>query len=156
MWTVSGIIWLSSHLLFKNTKIKIYATVILSLVLYGCETWYDTLRKEQYHTVFKNMVLRRSKKKEATGGWKKLPNKELDDFYSHQILGLSSPGHWDGWSIWHIWGKRAIYRGCQRGNLKERHHQRSISFFASWDSLCLVLVIYIAVVDLPGVVELFI
>jgi hypothetical protein len=42
MLTMSGIIWLSSHLLFKSTKIKIYTAVILSLVLYGCETWYNT------------------------------------------------------------------------------------------------------------------
>jgi len=56
---MSAIIWLSSHLLFKNTKIKMYTAVILSLVLYGYETWYNTLRKEQYHKVFKNRVLRR-------------------------------------------------------------------------------------------------
>jgi len=55
----NAIVWLSSQLLFKNTKIKIYTTVILSLVLYGCETWYNALRKEQYHKVFKNRVLRR-------------------------------------------------------------------------------------------------
>jgi hypothetical protein len=56
---MSAIIWLSSHLLFKNTKIKIYTAVILSLILCGCETWYNTLRKEQYHEVFKDRVLRR-------------------------------------------------------------------------------------------------
>ena len=59
MWTMPDIIWLSSHLLFENTKIKICTTVILSVVLYGCETWYNTLRKKQYHKVFKNRVLRR-------------------------------------------------------------------------------------------------
>jgi len=31
--------FLSSRLLFKNLKIKIYTTIILSVVLYGCETW---------------------------------------------------------------------------------------------------------------------
>jgi len=96
------------------------------------------------------------KKKEATGGWKKLPNKELNGLYCHQILGWSSSGQWGGWSIWHIWGKRAIHTWCRRGNVKEWHHWGSISFSASWDLLCLVLVIYIAVVDLPRVVELFI
>jgi hypothetical protein len=96
------------------------------------------------------------KKMEETGGWKKLPNKELDDLYSHQILGWSSPGQWDGWSTWHIWGKRAIHAECRRGNVKEQHHWGSISFSALWDLLCSVLVIYITVVDLPGIVELFI
>jgi len=44
---------LSSSLLSKNLKIKIYITIILSVVLYGCETWSLTL------TVFENRVLRR-------------------------------------------------------------------------------------------------
>jgi len=35
---------LSSRLLSKNLKIKIYRTIILSVVLYGCETWSLTLR----------------------------------------------------------------------------------------------------------------
>jgi hypothetical protein len=50
---------LSSHLLFKNKKIKIYITVILPVVLYGCETWSLTLRVEHRLTVFENRVLRR-------------------------------------------------------------------------------------------------
>jgi hypothetical protein len=37
---------LSSSLLSRNTKIKIYRTIILSVVLYGCETWSLTLREE--------------------------------------------------------------------------------------------------------------
>ena len=38
---------LSSRLLSKNLKIKIYRTVILPVVLYGCETWSLTLREEK-------------------------------------------------------------------------------------------------------------
>jgi hypothetical protein len=34
---------LSSHLLSKNVKIRIYKTIILPVVLYGCETWSLTL-----------------------------------------------------------------------------------------------------------------
>ena len=37
---------LSSRLLSKNLKIKIYRTIILPVVLYGCETWLLTLREE--------------------------------------------------------------------------------------------------------------
>ena len=50
---------LSSRLLSKNLKIKIYRTIIFPVVLYGCETWSLTLRKERRPRVFENMVLRR-------------------------------------------------------------------------------------------------
>jgi hypothetical protein len=45
---------LSSHLLSKNVKIKIYKTIILSVVLYGCETWSLILREEHKLRVFEN------------------------------------------------------------------------------------------------------
>jgi len=50
---------LSSRLLSKNLKIEIYRTIILPVVLYGCETWSLTRRKERKLRVFENMVLRR-------------------------------------------------------------------------------------------------
>jgi len=52
---------LSSRLISKNLKIKIYRTIckILPVVLYGCETWSLTLREERKLRVFENMVLRR-------------------------------------------------------------------------------------------------
>ena len=50
---------LSSSLLSKNLKIKIYRTIILPVILYGCETWSLTLRKECRLRVFENRVLRR-------------------------------------------------------------------------------------------------
>ena len=50
---------LSSSLLSKNLKIKIYRTIILPVVLYGCETWSLTLREERRLRVFQNRVLRR-------------------------------------------------------------------------------------------------
>jgi hypothetical protein len=46
-------------LLSKNVKIKIYRTIILPVVLYGCESWLLTLREESRLRVFKNRVLRR-------------------------------------------------------------------------------------------------
>jgi hypothetical protein len=45
---------LSSHLLPKNIKIRIYNTIILPVVLYGCETWSLTLRKEHRLRMFEN------------------------------------------------------------------------------------------------------
>ena len=50
---------LSSSLLSKNLKIKIYRTIILAVVFYGCETWSLTLRDEHRPRVFENRVLRR-------------------------------------------------------------------------------------------------
>ena len=50
---------LSSRLLPQNLKIKIYRTIILPVVLYGCETWSLTLREERKLRVYENMVLRR-------------------------------------------------------------------------------------------------
>ena len=50
---------LSSSLLSKNLKIKKYRTIILPVVLYGCETWSLTLSEEHRLRVFENRVLRR-------------------------------------------------------------------------------------------------
>ena len=50
---------LSSSLLSKNTQIKIYTTVILPIVMYSCEAWIVTLRKERRLRVFENRVLRK-------------------------------------------------------------------------------------------------
>jgi hypothetical protein len=69
----------------KNLKIKIYRTIILPLVSYGCETWSLTLREERRLRVFENRVLRTvfgSKRDEVTGEWRKLHNEELNDMYS--------------------------------------------------------------------------
>jgi hypothetical protein len=49
----------SSRLISKNLKIKIYKTVILSVALYGCETWFLAMRKECRLRVSENTVLRR-------------------------------------------------------------------------------------------------
>jgi len=76
---------LSSNLLSQNLKIKIYRTIILPVVLYGCETWSLTLREERRLRVFENRVLRRicgPRRDEATGEWRKLHNEELNNLYS--------------------------------------------------------------------------
>jgi hypothetical protein len=49
----------SSRLLSKNIKVRIYKTIILPVVLYGCESWSLTLREEHRLRVFENRVLRR-------------------------------------------------------------------------------------------------
>jgi hypothetical protein len=75
---------LSSRLISKNLKIKIYKTVILPVVLYGCETWSLNLGEEQRLRVFENRVLRRifGPKREVDGLWRKLHKDELHNSYS--------------------------------------------------------------------------
>jgi hypothetical protein len=62
----------------------IYKTIILPIVLYGCETWSLTLREERRLWVFENEGLRRvfgAKGDEVTGEWGELHNEELNDLY---------------------------------------------------------------------------
>jgi len=76
---------LSSRLLSKNLKIKIYRTIILHVVSYGYETWPLTLREEKKLRVSENVVVRRifgPRRGEVTGEWKRLHNEELNDLYS--------------------------------------------------------------------------
>ena len=75
---------LSSSLLSKTLKIKIYRTITLPAVLYGFETWSLTLREERRLRVFENRVLRRvfgPKRDEVTREWRKLHNEELTSYF---------------------------------------------------------------------------
>jgi hypothetical protein len=68
---------LSSRLLSKNVKIRIYKTIILPVVLCGCETLSLTFREEHRLRVFENRMLRRicgPKRDDVTGDWRKLHN----------------------------------------------------------------------------------
>jgi hypothetical protein len=73
------------NLLSNSVKIRIHKTIILAVVLHGCENWFLTLREEHRLRVFENRVLRRifgPKSNEVTGGWRKLHNEELHNLYS--------------------------------------------------------------------------
>jgi hypothetical protein len=75
---------LSAILIYKNLKINRYRTIVLPVVLYGCNTWSLTLREKRRLRVFENRVLRRvfgPKRDEVTGEWRKLHNEELKDLY---------------------------------------------------------------------------
>jgi hypothetical protein len=68
-----------------SMNIRIYKTIILSVVLYGCKTWSLTLREEHRLRVIENRVLRRIfglTRDEMAGGWRKLHNEELHNMYS--------------------------------------------------------------------------
>jgi hypothetical protein len=85
------------------------------MVLYGCETWSLTLREEQSLRVFEKRVLRRifgPKRDEATGEWRRLHNKELNDLYSSpnitwviKLRRMTWVGH-----VAHMGEKRCAYR----------------------------------------------
>jgi hypothetical protein len=70
--------------LSKNVKIRKYKTVILLVVLYGCETWSPTIREEHRLMVFENRVLWKifgPKRDEVTGESRKVHNEELHNLY---------------------------------------------------------------------------
>jgi hypothetical protein len=87
---------LSSRLLSKNLKIRIYKTIILPVVLYGCETWSLTLREEHSLMVFESRVLKRifgPKRDGVMGEWRKLHKEELYGLYSSpSIIGGNARG----------------------------------------------------------------
>jgi hypothetical protein len=69
----------------KNVEIRIYKTIIVPVVLYGCKTWFLTLREKHRLRLFENRMLRRIfglKRDEVLGGWRKLHNEELHNLYS--------------------------------------------------------------------------
>jgi hypothetical protein len=71
--------------LFYETTVVCHCTIIVPVVLYGCETWSPTLRNECRLRVFENRILRRifePKRDEVTGEWRRLHNKELYALYS--------------------------------------------------------------------------
>jgi hypothetical protein len=75
---------LSSRLLSRNVKVKIYKTIILPVVLYGCETWSLMLREGNRLRVYENRVLRRifgPRRDEVMGEWRKLHSEELHNLY---------------------------------------------------------------------------
>jgi hypothetical protein len=93
---------------------KVYKTVILSVVLYGCETWSLTLREEHRLRVFENRVLRRifGPRREEDGSWRKFHNDELHNLYSSpNIVGVitSRRMKWAG-HVARMGERRDVYR----------------------------------------------
>jgi hypothetical protein len=132
-------------LLSKSTKIKIYRTVILS-VLYGSETWSLTLREESRLRVFENRVLWRicgPQRDGVTRKWRKIHKEELKDLYSSPSavrMIKSRRMKWAG----HVarMGRVKMYTGFWWRNLKERDHLEDPDvdgrkilrwFFRKWD-----------------------
>jgi hypothetical protein len=80
---------LSSLLLSRNLKVKIYKTIISPIVLYVCVTWFLTLREEHRLRMSENRVLRRifgPKRDKGMGEWRKLHSGELHNLYSSPYI----------------------------------------------------------------------
>jgi hypothetical protein len=114
-------------LISKNLKIKIYKTVILPAVLYGCETCSFTLGEE--HGGFLRTVLRKifGPKREEDGSWRKLHNDELHSLYSSPNIvrviksrRMMSAGHVERM------GRGEVFTGFWFGGPKVRDHWEDI------------------------------
>jgi hypothetical protein len=87
---------------YKNINIEINRTIILPVVLYGCETWSLMWWEESSLRVFENMVQRRifgPKRDELTGEWRRLHN-ELNDLYSPTVIWVIKSRWADLWNVW--------------------------------------------------------
>jgi len=116
---------LSSRLLSKNLKIKIYRTIILPIVFYGCETWSLILWEERKLRVFENMVLRRiygPRRDEVTGEWRRLDNEELNDLYSSPNIVWVIKSRRMKWAghVAHMGEERGVYRVLVRKPERKR------------------------------------
>jgi hypothetical protein len=84
----------------------------MPVVLYGCKTWFLTLREEHRLRVFENRVLRiifgtNCKRDDVTRELRKLHNEELHNLYSSpDIIRQMNQGELGGLGIWHAWERR--------------------------------------------------
>jgi hypothetical protein len=106
---------LSSSLLSKNLKIKIYRTIILPVVLYVYEIWSLTLREARRLSVFKNRMLSGifgPRRDEVTGKWRKLHNEELNNLYSSSSIVRVIKSRRMTWAghVAHMGESRGMYR----------------------------------------------
>jgi hypothetical protein len=106
---------LSSSLLSRNVKVKMYKIIILLVVLYGCETWSLTLKEEHRLRVFENRVLRRifgPKRDDVTGEWRKLHSEERHNLYSSPDIVKQIKSRRMRWAehVAHMGEERKLYR----------------------------------------------
>jgi hypothetical protein len=111
--------------LSRNLKVRIYETINLPVVLYGCKTWSLTLREKHRLRVFENRVLRRifePKRDEVTTEWRKSHNGKLHNLYSPpDIWQIKSRGmRWAG-HVAHMEEGRNMYRVLM-GKPEGRNH----------------------------------
>jgi hypothetical protein len=105
----------------ENIRTKIHRTVILLIVLYGCETWSLKLRRE--HRLSVERKISGPKADEVTEEWRRLHKEELVELHSllNIIRGISSrrlrcPGHVE------CMGRGEVHIGFCGKNEMERNH----------------------------------
>jgi len=113
-------------MLSKNLKIKICRTIILSVVVYGCETWSLTMKEKRRLRVFEKRVLRRifgPERDEVTEEWRKLHNEVLNDLYSSPNIVRVIKSRRMKWAghVGRMGERKAVYRVLV-GNLTARDH----------------------------------
>jgi hypothetical protein len=118
---------LTSRLLSRNVKVKIHTTIILPVVLYGCETWLVTLREEHRLKVFENRLLRRifgPKRDEVTGQWRKLLSGKLHNLYSSPNIIKQIKSRRMRWAghVVRMGEGRFVHRGFWWESPKEKDH----------------------------------
>jgi hypothetical protein len=111
-------------LLSKNLKIKTYGTIILPVIVYGCESWSLTLREGRRLRVFENAALKRifgPKREEVRREWRKPHSEELNDLYSSPNIVPVIKSRRMRWAS-HVWERGEAYTEFWWGNLRKRDH----------------------------------
>ena len=110
---------------YPNIKITIYRNIILTAVLYGCETWLLTLREERRITVFEIRVLRKMfgpVRDERTRKLRKIHNEELNDLNSSPYITQVIKSRTAGGGCSSYGGRGEVHTGFWWGNLRKRDH----------------------------------
>ena len=111
-----------------NKCLLLIKTIILPVVLYGCEAWPLTLKEKRRLRVFKNRILRRifGSKGDVNGEWRKLHNEELHSILRQKVLHYQQYCHayaqifglHNGCHIWlHIYKAKNIARNVAEPKL---------------------------------------
>jgi hypothetical protein len=105
---------------------RIFKTIILPVVLYGCETWSLTLREQHRLRVFENRELRGifgPKRDEVIGGWRKLHNEELHNLYRSPSIIRIITSRWIRWArhVARMW-RKGVHIGFWWEGRREIYH----------------------------------
>ena len=117
--------------LSKNTKPKTCRALVLSVVLYGYETWSHTLREEHRLRMFERGKYLGLKGREWQGPGECCIMRSIILCTAHQrVWGWSNKGWWDWWHTLLLWEEGEIYTGFWWGIMKEREHLHQLGLYS--------------------------